>query len=188
MRIIGGTLRGRPIHAPEGRVARPTTDRIREALFNRIDHGRRPCDGARVLDLFAGSGALSLEALSRGAIFAELVDDHAGSRRTIRENVEALGLTARARVFRRDATKLGPRPPAFADPFDLVFCDPPYGTGLGERALEAALAGGWLAPDALVLLERSTREERTVPAGFTLDDTRRHGETTISVLEILPTD
>lgn len=188
MRIIGGTLKGRPIHAPEGRIARPTTDRIREALFNMIDHGRRPCAGARVLDLFAGSGALAMEALSRGAVSAVLVDDHTAARGAIRHNIDALGLAGRARIFRRDATKLGERPAAFPEPFDLIFCDPPYGTGLGEQALVGALAGGWLAMDALVLFERSAREEAVAPQGFTLTDSRRHGDTMISVLDVASPD
>ncbi len=184
MRIIGGEHKGQPIAAPAGRLARPTTDRVREALFNIIEHGARPCEGAQVLDLFAGSGALGLEALSRGARQAVFVEEAAPARGAIRRNVEALGLTGRARILRRDATKLGARLAAFAAPFDLVFCDAPYATGLGALALTAALKGDWIAPHALVIMERSGRDDPDAPEGFGETDRRRYGDTVLAILTV----
>src|SRR6188474_1055187 len=134
MRIVGGRLRGRALAAPKSQAIRPTADRLRESLFNVLAHAYGdPVTGARVLDLFAGTGALGLEALSRGAAFALLVDDAAEARALLRENVAALGLGGVSRIFRRDATRLGPAHPL--EPFALVFLDPPYGKGLAEKAL-----------------------------------------------------
>src|SRR5206468_838844 len=142
MRIVGGRLRGRTLTAPKSRAIRPTTDRLRQALFNVLAHAYGdPISGARVLDLFAGTGALGLEALSRGAAFALFVDNGAEARALLRENVAALGLGGATRIFRRDATKLGAAHPL--EPFSLTFLDPPYGQGLAEKALAAARAGGW---------------------------------------------
>src|SRR5882757_11539601 len=132
MRIVGGRLRGRTLAAPKSQNVRPTSDRLRESLFNILLHAYGdPVSGARVLDLFAGTGALGLEALSRGAVFALFVDDGADARALLRENVEALGLGGATRVFRRDAVKLGDSHPIA--PFSLVFLDPPYGQGLAEK-------------------------------------------------------
>src|SRR5215211_5948299 len=142
MRIVGGRLRGRVLAAPRSQTIRPTADRLRESLFNILMHAYDdPIDGARVLDLFAGTGALGLEALSRGAAFALFVDDGVAARALLRGNVEALGLGGLTRIFRRDATKLGPAHPLA--PFSLVFADPPYRGGLAETALAAARDGGW---------------------------------------------
>ncbi len=182
MRIIGGAHKGRAIHAPQGTIARPTTDRVRESLFNILEHGPSPPAGARVLDLFAGSGALGLEALSRGAAMALFVDENTGARGAIRQNIETLGLTGSTKVFRRDATKLGERP-AGIQPFDLIFCDPPYRSGLGEIALARAAEGRWLAPGAIAVLERSGMEDAAPPAGFTVMDERRYGDTVLTLLE-----
>jgi len=155
MRIVGGRLRGRALAAPKSQSIRPTADRLRESLFNILAHGHGdPVTGARVLDLFAGTGALGLEAVSRGAAFALLVDLSAEARALIRGNVEALGLGGATRVFRRDATRLGPAHPV--EPFAVVFADPPYGQGLAEQALVSAREGGWLAPEALVVVEETT--------------------------------
>jgi 16S rRNA (guanine966-N2)-methyltransferase len=152
MRIVGGEFRGRPLAAPEGRDIRPTADRLRQTLFDILAHAYDDAaSGARVLDLFAGTGALGLEALSRGAAYALFVEEGVEARGLIRRNVEALGLTGRTRIFRRDATALGPA--GTVAPFGLVFADPPYSRGLGEKALASALAGGWLAPGALCVLE-----------------------------------
>src|SRR5215468_7551367 len=152
MRVVGGRLRGRTIASPSSRDIRPTADRLRESLFNILAHAYGdPVSGARVLDLFAGTGALGLEALSRGAAFTLFVDDGAEARALLRQNVEALGVAAASRIFRRDATKLGPAHPV--EPFSLAFLDPPYGKGLAEKALAAAREGGWLTPDALVVVE-----------------------------------
>ena len=155
MRIVGGRLRSRPLAAPKTQAIRPTSDRLRESLFNVLAHAYGdPVTGARVLDLFAGTGALGIEALSRGASFALFVDDGAEARALLRENVAALGLGGTTRIFRRDATKLGPAHPI--EPFSLVFLDPPYGQGLAERALASALDGGWLAPGALIVVEEAS--------------------------------
>src|SRR6267142_1466265 len=151
MRIVGGRLRGRALAAPKSQAIRPTADRLRESLFNILLHAYGdPVSGARVLDLFAGTGALGLEAISRGAAFALFVDDGAEARALLRQNVATLGLGGVTRIFRRDAAKLGPAHPI--EPFSLVFLDPPYGHGLAEKALAAALGGGWLADDALVVV------------------------------------
>src|SRR5215813_3342294 len=133
MRIVGGTFKGRAIAAPEGRATRPTSDRARESIFNVLAHAdwSPGVEGRRVLDLFAGSGALGFEALSRGAAFALFVDTDAAARGAIRENIETLGLFGETRIHRRDATDLGLKPAGVGAPFDLVFLDPPYGKGLG---------------------------------------------------------
>ena len=154
MRIVGGRLRGRPLAAPTSQAIRPTADRLRESLFNILVHAYGdPVTDARVLDLFAGTGALGLEALSRGAAFALFIDEGAEARALLRENVATLGLGGVTRIFRRDATKLGAAHPI--EPFSLAFLDPPYGRGLAEQALASARAGGWLAPGALVVVEEA---------------------------------
>jgi 16S rRNA (guanine966-N2)-methyltransferase len=176
MRIISGRLGGRVIKGPSGDGIRPTSDRMRESLFNILAHGLNfPIEGARVLDLFAGTGALSCEALSRGANFAVLVDIGAEARGLQRENIEALGLGGVTRILRRDATKLGPVAPF--EPFDIAFCDPPYGKGLGEAALQSALTGGWLRPQALIVLEERASAGIVLPAGLTEIERRKAGET-----------
>src|SRR3954468_19634854 len=164
MRIVGGRLRGRALAAPKTQAIRPTADRLRESLFNILMHAYGdPITGARVLDLFAGTGALGLEALSRGAAFALFVDDGAEARALLRQNVEALGLAAVTRIFRRDATKLGPAHPL--EPFSLVFLDPPYGKGLAEKALTSAREGGWLTDYALIAVEETTEANFKPPEG-----------------------
>ncbi|GMG81069.1 16S rRNA (guanine(966)-N(2))-methyltransferase RsmD [Paralimibaculum aggregatum] len=185
MRIVGGRFGGHRLAAPgaDGGGAahlRPTSDRVREALFNLLAHGAYPpLEGARVLDLFAGTGALGLEALSRGAARAVFVDDFPKSRALIRENVERLGLTGVSKIWRRDATRLGPCRDA---PFDLVFLDPPYGSDLGLRAHGSALAGGWLAPGALLVWESPAAEPAPAPEGAEAVDSRRYGESRITLL------
>ena len=155
MRIVGGRLRGRNLARPKSAAIRPTADRLRESLFNVLAHSYGgPVTDARVLDLFAGTGALGLEALSRGASFALFVDDRAEARALIRANVEALGLGGISRIFRRDATKLGSAHPL--PPFSLVFADPPYGKGFAETALVSAHEGGWLEPEVLIVVEEAT--------------------------------
>jgi len=176
MRIVGGRLRGRVLTAPKSQAVRPTADRLRESLFNILTHGHSdPVTDARVLDLFAGTGALGLEALSRGAAFTLFVDDGAEARALMRANVEALGLGGVSRIFRRDATKLGPVHPL--EPFSLVFADPPYGHGLAEKALASARDGGWLAPDALVVVEEAADAGFAAPEGFTELERRRYDDT-----------
>jgi 16S rRNA (guanine966-N2)-methyltransferase len=180
MRIVGGRLRGRTIAAPRAGVPiRPTADRLREALFNILVHAYdNPVTGARVLDLFAGTGALGLEALSRGAAFALFVDEGAEARALIRANVEALGLAGITRIFRRDAAALGDVHPL--EPFSLVFVDPPYGRQLAGKAIAIARAGGWLAPNALIVVEESAKEEFIAPEGFE-ERERRHYDDTMLV-------
>jgi 16S rRNA (guanine966-N2)-methyltransferase len=181
MRIVAGRLRGRALKSPASAAIRPTADRLREAIFNVLVHAYGdPITDARVLDLFAGTGALGLEALSRGARFALFVEEAAEARALIRENIEALGLTGATRIFRRDATKLGDAKPI--EPFALIFCDPPYGQGLAERALAGARAGGWLAPGAIVVVEESVESKFTPPAGFTELERRCYDDTEIVML------
>jgi len=182
MRIVGGALRGRPLATPRDQSIRPTTDRTREAVFNVLAH--RFADrlaGARVLDLFAGTGALGLEALSRGASFAVFIEESAEGRGLIRTNVEAFGFTGRTKIFRRDATALGEA--GTMAPFGLVFADPPYGKGLGERALRSAAAGGWLAPGALCVVEEAASASFEPGTGFSVIDERGYGETVIRFIE-----
>jgi 16S rRNA (guanine966-N2)-methyltransferase len=181
MRIVAGKFKGARIAAPKGLATRPTSDKVRQALFNVLEHGAPAFDfgGGRVLDLFAGSGALGLEALSRGARFCLFVEESAEARAAIRSNVEALGLTGATKIWRRDATKLGPA--GTLQPFDLVFCDPPYGKGLGERALNAAAEGGWLRAGAIAVLEERADNEITWPPPLNEIDRRRYGDTAISI-------
>ncbi|MGZ3366103.1 MAG: 16S rRNA (guanine(966)-N(2))-methyltransferase RsmD [Caulobacteraceae bacterium] len=177
MRIVSGQYKGKPIAAPEGLATRPTSDRAREAVFNILEHAPRapPLRGARVLDLFAGSGALGLEALSRGAAFCLFVETDEAARGAIRDNVEALHLFGVTRIHRRDATDLGPRPASAGPPNDLVFLDPPYAKGLGEKAMGVLGAEAWLKPGAVLVFERGDGEPDIQPAGYELIDERRYG-------------
>jgi 16S rRNA (guanine966-N2)-methyltransferase len=176
MRIVGGQFKGRAITAPAGRDTRPTGDRAREAVFNILAHApwATGIEGRRVLDLFAGSGALGLEAMSRGAAFALFVETEAAARGAIRDNIEALGLFGNTRIHRRDATDLGLKPAGLGEPFDLVFLDPPYHKGLGERAVAGLSKGGWITADALVIFECAADETPATP-GFETLDTRDYG-------------
>ena len=176
MRVIGGRLRGRNIAGPSTQAIRPTQDRLRESLFNILLHAYGdPITGGRVLDLFAGTGALGLEALSRGAGFALFVDDGIEARALLRQNVETLGVAGFSRIFRRDATKLGPAHPV--EPFSLAFLDPPYGKALAEQALASARDGGWLLPDALVLVEEAKDAAFKTPDGFDELERRDYDDT-----------
>lgn len=190
MRIIGGTRRG--LHLAEvgaGDAAahlRPTSDRVREAIFNllingshnRAGHGN-PVPGARVLDLFAGTGALGLEALSRGAAEVTFVDDGMAAQALLRANIARMRVEGETRLLRQNATRLGPNPAA---PYSLAFLDPPYGKALGEAALRVALAGGWLAPGAMVVWEEGAAP--VVPVGVVQVDQRRYGETVVTLLRV----
>lgn len=182
MRIIGGTRRGLKLAdlgpGDEQARLRPTSDRVREAIFNLLMNGPygNPVHGARVLDLFAGTGALGLEALSRGAARVAFVDDGAVARALLRRNIEKMQAMGVTDVWRRDATRMGPnRGPGY----DLVFLDPPYGQGLGERAMASLIEGGWLAPRALIVWEENTPP--VPPAGIEQIDQRRYGDTIITV-------
>jgi 16S rRNA (guanine966-N2)-methyltransferase len=185
MRIVAGQYKGKPIAAPEGRSTRPTSDRARESVFNILEHAPWVPEvrGARVLDLFAGSGALGLEALSRGAAFCLFVETDEAARGAIRDNVETLHLFGCTRIHRRDATDLGPRPSSAGAPFDLVFLDPPYAKGLGERALAELVAHGWLAHGAAVVFERGEAEPDIQPEGFEPIDERRYGAAKVLFLK-----
>ena len=181
MRIVGGQWRGRVLAAPRSQAIRPTADRLRESLFNILAHAYGdPITGARVLDLFAGTGALGLEALSRGASFALFVDDGAEARALLRENIATLGLGGVTRIFRRDATRLGAAHPL--EPFTLAFLDPPYGQGLAEKALVSAHSGGWLAPDALVVVEEAAKAAFAAPEGFAELERRAYDDTALVIL------
>src|ERR1043165_624686 len=176
MRVVGGRLKGRPLASPSSREIRPTADRLRESLFNILMHAYgNPVDGARVLDLFAGTGALGIEAVSRGARFALFVDNGTEARALLRNNVEALGLGGVTKVFRRDATNLGPAHPV--EPFSLVFLDPPYGKGLAEKALASLRDGGWLTSGALLVVEEARAAQFVTPDGFEELERRTYDDT-----------
>lgn len=184
MRIIAGDFRGRAL-ASVGKgdaVAhlRPTTDRVRESLFNVLANKAEvvPIEGARVLDLFAGTGALGLEALSRAAAHVSFVDDGRKAQSLIRQNIDICRAQDQTKIFRNDARRLAPNKDA---PYDLIFLDPPYGKGLGEQAISAAIKGGWIAKGATVVWEDSA--EITAPEELELIDERKYGNTRISILQ-----
>jgi 16S rRNA (guanine966-N2)-methyltransferase len=184
MRVVGGRLRSRPLAAPKSNAIRPTADRLREALFNILIHGHGdPVTGARVLDLFAGTGALGIEALSRGADYVLFVDEGAEARALLRENTQTLGLAGVTRIFRRDATQLGPAHPI--EPFSLAFLDPPYGKGLAEKALVSAREGGWLVPGAIVVVEEAADAGFKAPAGYEELERRTYDDTELVFLRNL---
>ncbi len=182
MRIIAGKFRGRALAVPGHDGLRPTSDRVRESVFNILAHGIEDFSmaGARVIDLFAGTGALGLEALSRGASYCLFVEESAEARALIRRNVEEFGLTGETRIFRRDATDLGPA--GNMDGYDLAFLDPPYGKGLGDAALAILVAGQWLKPGAIAVLEERAGVDVQLPAGLTEIDRRSWGDTEVRFL------
>lgn len=186
MRITGGKFGGRTLAGPKDDSIRPTSDMVRQAVFNVLAHNDFGAgfalEGAKALDLFAGTGAMGLEALSRGAKFCLFVEQDAKARALIRENVEALNLTGASKIWRRDATALGPMAANANGPYDLVFLDPPYRKNLVPLALQSARAGGWLAPHAVAVAEIAADEEFTVPEGFALHGARSYGGTKIVVL------
>ena len=180
MRIVGGSLRGRRLRAPAGKRVRPTGERVREALFDILIHGGMPTplESARVVDLFAGTGALGLEALSRGAAHLTAVESEADVRGVLRANIEALGCAGRATVVVADATRL---PPA-SGPCDLALLDPPYRAGLAAPALTALVDGGWLADAATVVVEHAVDDPFEPPATLAVRDCRRYGRTGLTFL------
>lgn len=188
MRIVSGEFRGKALVTPEGDRTRPTSDRARQAVFNILEHAvwSPGVRDLRIIDLFAGSGALGFEALSRGAAFCLFVETDDAARGAIRENVDAMGLFGRTRVHRRDATDLGVRPGADGPAFDMAFLDPPYAKGLGEKALERLAAGGWLAPGAVVLFERGSDEPDFHVEGYEKLDARDYGAARVHFLRLLP--
>jgi len=176
MRIIGGKFSGRALVAPKGRDTRPTADRVRQSIFNILAHREDfTFEGARVIDLFAGSGALGLEAVSRGGAFCLFVETDASARGAIRDNVEALGLFGATRVHRRGADALGEKPAGVGPAFDLAFLDPPYAADLCGPALGALRDGGWLRPGALVIAEQGKDEAAVAADGYTEEDRRKYG-------------
>ncbi|KQZ63375.1 16S rRNA (guanine(966)-N(2))-methyltransferase RsmD [Rhizobium sp. Root149] len=185
MRIVGGEFRGRSLATPKSNAIRPTIDRTRESLFNIISHVYpEAVDGTRVLDLFAGTGAVGLEALSRGCRSALFVENGVEGRGLLWENIEQFGLHGRARILRRDATSLGTV--GNIEPFHFVFADPPYGQGLGEQALLSAHKGGWIAPDALVVLEERADVSVACDLVFQPLEQRVFGETRIDFFRYKP--
>jgi 16S rRNA (guanine966-N2)-methyltransferase len=183
VRIIAGKFRGKALLSPEDDSIRPTADRVRESVFNILASRLGPSfDGLRVLDLFAGTGALGLEALSRGAANVVFVDTGAEARGLVRDHIEAFGAGGVAKLLRRDATALGPA--GTMGPVDLVFLDPPYGKGLGEQALISLRDNGWLNPDTVLVLEESSDATVTLPPGFTLDDRREYGAAAVHFLSV----
>lgn len=187
MRIVAGSLKGRAIVAPEGQGTRPTSDRARQAVFNVLEHAAwaAPLQGMRVIDLFAGSGALGFEAMSRGAAFCLFVETDDSARGAIRENAEAYGVMGATRVHRRSATDLGSRPGSDGEAFDMVFLDPPYGKGLGEPALTGLLAGNWLKPGAVVVLERGSDEPEIETPGYQQIDARAYGAARVLFMRVI---
>jgi 16S rRNA (guanine966-N2)-methyltransferase len=177
MRIVSGRFKGKALVAPPGEGTRPTSDRARQAVFNILEHAEWSpgLHGRRVIDLFAGSGALGLEAMSRGAAFCLFVETDEAARGAIRDNVEATGLFGLTRVHRRDATDLGKRPGSAGEAFELAFLDPPYRKGLGELALARLLEGEWLAKGAVVAFERAADEPEPLTPGYEPLDARDYG-------------
>jgi 16S rRNA (guanine966-N2)-methyltransferase len=190
MRVVGGKYRGKTLSAPEGSATRPTSDRARESVFNILEHAAWSpgLSGLRVIDLFAGSGALGIEALSRGAAFCLYVETDEAARGAIRANLETMApdgsLFGLTRVHRRDATDLGLRPASAGAPFDLAFLDPPYRKGLGKRALEGLAAGGWLKSGAIAMWEVATDESVPPPEAYELLDERSYGAARIRFLKL----
>lgn len=181
MRIVAGRHRGRRLAAPKGHDTRPTSDRVREALFNLLAHGIdwHGLEGAHVADVFCGTGAVALEALSRGAAFATLVDHDPAALAAARQNIEALGESARTSVLRNDATRPLPRP---RQPVDLAYLDPPYRQEIGAAVVANLRRAGWLKPGALCVLELHRRTPFEVPEGFEIADDRSYGDTRLLFL------
>ncbi len=183
MRIVAGKFKGREIRGPASGATRPTSDRVRESIFNILAHGVEGfvLEDARVMDLFAGTGALGLEAISRGAKFCCFVEEDASARGVIRTNADACGVIGQTRIWRRDATDLGPCSPQ--TPYGLAFADPPYGLGLGEKGIFSLLGGGWLAQGGVVVLEEAARSVVADIAGLTLLDVREYGDTQVRIYQ-----
>ncbi|MDQ4007393.1 MAG: 16S rRNA (guanine(966)-N(2))-methyltransferase RsmD [Actinomycetota bacterium] len=181
-RIIAGSAGGRRLATPPGAGTRPTSDRVREAVFSALEAAVGSWAGVRFLDLYAGSGAVGLEAVSRGAAHATLVEQHRRTAGVARRNVQALGLPGvEVLVARAESLVAGP-PREPHDPYDIVFLDPPY--DLAEDVVTSVLARlvdqGWLAPHAVVVVERSGRgPDLAWPPGLRGDRTRRYGETAV---------
>ena len=187
MRIVGGKFKGHGLTGPKDSATRPTSDRVREAIFNILAHGVPDfaIENSRVLDLFAGTGAMGLEALSRGARFCQFVDDAAEARGIIRRNANSLGVIGQCKIWRRDATRLGPAAPQPG--YDLIFADPPYGKGLGAKAPASLINGQWLNDGAVIVIEEAERAQLACPAELTEIDRRVYGETQILIARLAHT-
>lgn len=184
MRIVAGKFRGKQLDTPKGGDIRPTADRVREAVFSIIGSRIGPSlEGVHVLDLFAGTGAMGLEALSRGAAHCVFVDTGVEARGLIRGHIQEFGVAGQVKLLRRDATDMGPV--ERIQPATLVFADPPYGKGLGEKAIASALAGGWIAPGALIVLEERKDIEIVPPQGTSIIDRREYADTAVTLLEVI---
>jgi 16S rRNA (guanine966-N2)-methyltransferase len=190
MRVTGGTLGGRTLAPPPDERVRPTSDKVRQAIFNVLAHNDFgvgfTLEGARIVDLFAGTGALGIEALSHGAAFALFVDDSAESRALIRTNVEALALTGVTKIWRRDATDLGTMAAGASGPFKLAFLDPPYRKELAPRALVSLREGRWLSANAIAVVESAKGEDVVIPDGFVQIDERSYGDTGVRIARRVP--
>lgn len=188
MRIVAGSLKGRRLLAPRDRAIRPTGERAREALFDILEHGQPPVRGSRFLDLFCGTGAVGLEACSRGAAEVVLVEHDRAALELAQANLARLGAPGNVRLLARDASRLGAAP----HPFDLVVLDPPWRSGLAGPTLDALARGGWLAADARVVVELAATEDLEVPAGYALERERRYGSAKFLFLrpsdEVAPSD
>jgi 16S rRNA (guanine966-N2)-methyltransferase len=186
MRIVGGNFRGRTLQGPKNISTRPTSDRVREAIFNILAHGVADfeIENARVLDLFAGTGALGFEALSRGARFCQFVEDSSEARGVIRDNADTLGVIGLCKIWRRDATQLGDCAPQ--TPFDLIFCDPPYGRMLGEKTLMSLVKGKWANAGAVIVLEESAATQVVDIEGLLQIDRREYGDTQALFFRLAP--
>lgn len=183
MRIVGGKFRGRPLATPQTNAIRPTTDRTRESLFNILMHKYSDkIEDGRILDLFAGTGALGIEALSRGGRYGVFIEESAEGRGLLRQNIENFGLQGQTKVFRRNACQLGPA--GTLEAFDVIFADPPYGQGLGEKALLSALEGNWLNSDAIIILEEEADALLDLDERFVIEDERDYGLTTIRLIRL----
>jgi 16S rRNA (guanine966-N2)-methyltransferase len=181
MRVVGGRFKGLALAAPKGQSIRPTSDRLRESVFNILAHAYDdPVEGARVLDLCAGTGAMGIEALSRGARSALFIDMSAEARALIRRNLDAAGIMGLARISKRDVAHLGPA--GAQGGFTLVFLDPPYGQGLADKALSSLAKGDWLAKQALIVAEERAGVELALPPGYTERERRAYGDTEITIL------
>lgn len=183
MRIVAGRYRGRRLDAPEGLAVRPTSDRTREALFDllaggRLSDGLSPLPDALVVDAFAGTGALGLEALSRGAGTVVFIERHGPALDALKSNIRTLGAERDCRVIERDAL----HPPAAETPAGLIFLDPPYGQGLAAPAIEALAAAGWVGEATLISVELMKSEDFTPPAGFQEVESRRYGKAKLVIL------
>jgi 16S rRNA (guanine966-N2)-methyltransferase len=185
VRIVGGEFRGRPLAVPKSNEIRPTADRTRESLFNILSHAYPDAiDGTRMMDLFAGTGAVGLEAASRGCRHVLFVESSVEGRGLLWENIDSLGLHGRTRMLRRDATDLGSV--GNLEPFDMLFADPPYGKGLGEKAFAAAANGGWLVPGALAILEERADVVVSVPSSYMFLEERTFGDSKMHFFRYQP--